>query len=435
MYLNTYSVNDNTFYKTFSGTDAIAFMVLPDCKPILLGSVTTISYSMYRDKKPVTLIGKINVSGYTRGMRVIAGSLVFTMVNQHLVKDIHMQVPYIQSHNKVKADELPMFDIMIICASEYGRATRMMIYGIDITDDSQVVSIQDMFIENTFNFVARDIDEFTMYKDGDSTSNSVARTFRQIDTQMSRTVHGFDMLYYNIDNNTINPDLFDEVQKKLFENGRIEKVSGIFDTETHDAIKALQKEYKLPVTGVLDESTYQAVFNCSYNDNKEQYVITNIDGCICYVDDDLVSECYYIHYKDRVFCEIVNDDVLKTTINGYDVFISVNDVEKSFEYDYKVIPLTPCSTVDAHIYEFDKIGVHINKDCYLKATCISTYKDGTKNITSKVYDKAIANNICTLQEITDAYIYDIEKEGKPTSIQYIIKQDDNFYKWEVNVIE
>ena len=77
--------NLNTFYKTFSGSDAVAFLIFPQSKPILLGSLSTISHSVYREKKPVPLLGKINTGGYTRGMRSIAGTMVFTLVNQHLV--------------------------------------------------------------------------------------------------------------------------------------------------------------------------------------------------------------------------------------------------------------------------------------------------------------------------------------------------------------
>ena len=68
-------LNNDTFYKTFTGMDALAFMMLPEAKPILLGSLTTLSHSVYREKKPVPLLGRINTGGYTRGMRSIAGTI------------------------------------------------------------------------------------------------------------------------------------------------------------------------------------------------------------------------------------------------------------------------------------------------------------------------------------------------------------------------
>jgi hypothetical protein len=153
--------NLNTFYKTFSGSDAVAFLIFPQSKPILLGSLSTISHSVYREKKPVPLLGKINTGGYTRGMRSIAGTMVFTLVNQHLVEDLKEQIPYLEAHGKLKADELPFFDIMIVCSNEYGAASQLYIYGAEFYEDGQVISVQNIYIENTFSFVARDIDDFS----------------------------------------------------------------------------------------------------------------------------------------------------------------------------------------------------------------------------------------------------------------------------------
>ena len=143
---------NNTFYKTYTGTDTLVFVIFPESKPIILGSLTTISYSIFREKRPVPLLGKINTGGYTRGMRTIAGSMIFTVINQHFVEDIVQQIPYLSAHDKIKADELPFFDVMIVCANEYGANAQMMLYGVEFLDDAQVISINDMFIENTLIF-------------------------------------------------------------------------------------------------------------------------------------------------------------------------------------------------------------------------------------------------------------------------------------------
>ena len=78
----------DTFYKTFSGTDTLVFILIPNTKPIVLGSLSTISYSTFRIKKPVPLISEINVSGYTKGIRTVAGTMVFTLINQHWVNEL-----------------------------------------------------------------------------------------------------------------------------------------------------------------------------------------------------------------------------------------------------------------------------------------------------------------------------------------------------------
>ena len=55
-------VSLSKYYRSFSGTDTIAFLVFPGCTPIAIGTLTTISYSMYRSKVPVLNIGRTNIN-------------------------------------------------------------------------------------------------------------------------------------------------------------------------------------------------------------------------------------------------------------------------------------------------------------------------------------------------------------------------------------
>ena len=61
------------YYKSFSGTDTLAFIMMPGSSPVVIGSLTTVSYSMFRNKKPVVNIGRTNINGVTRGARIFAG--------------------------------------------------------------------------------------------------------------------------------------------------------------------------------------------------------------------------------------------------------------------------------------------------------------------------------------------------------------------------
>lgn len=155
-------------FMSFSGVDALVFMLLPNTSPICFGSLTTISYSIYRDTKPVPLMNRISVGGYTRGTRFVAGTAIFTLVNKHWTNELLDKVPWLKAYGNLKADELPIFDIMIVCANEYGAWTQMMIHGAWFTDEGQVLSIEDIFTENQFSFVARDINTMT---DGSTESN------------------------------------------------------------------------------------------------------------------------------------------------------------------------------------------------------------------------------------------------------------------------
>ena len=96
--INT-SNSRNTFRysnETFSGCDMTAtitinkqsynkttkkYQIQPYTK--VLGELTTISYSINMDKKPVRSIGNVNAKDYVMGQRTIAGSLVFSVFNKH----------------------------------------------------------------------------------------------------------------------------------------------------------------------------------------------------------------------------------------------------------------------------------------------------------------------------------------------------------------
>ena len=71
-------------------------------------------------------------------------------------------------------DELPPFDITISFANEYGTQARLAIYGVRIINEGQTMSINDVYTENTYQFVATDIE----YMNGSNTVVS-AREFEE----------------------------------------------------------------------------------------------------------------------------------------------------------------------------------------------------------------------------------------------------------------
>lgn len=167
---------DNNFCKAFSSTDSLAFVLFPESKPILLGSLTSISYSIQTNKKPVVSIGSTKVSGYTRGPKMIFGKMEFTLINQNLVSDLTSNISVLSNKKKISSDELPLFDIMIVSLNEYKYVTQMMIYGIDITNDSQIISIDDIFIKNTIHFVATDLNDFASLPSNKTVQNTISNS-------------------------------------------------------------------------------------------------------------------------------------------------------------------------------------------------------------------------------------------------------------------
>jgi hypothetical protein len=136
----------------------------------VLGSLQTLAVQTHREKYGVRSLGKSYVKGYTRGPRTIAGSMIFTVFEEHpltrLIKAMGASGLYGESYldtdiSTLIPDQLPPIDLTIIFANEYGKFSRMSIYGVEFMNDSQTYSIEDLMTEGVMNFVARDIDIMT----------------------------------------------------------------------------------------------------------------------------------------------------------------------------------------------------------------------------------------------------------------------------------
>lgn len=447
--------NLNTFYKTFSGSDAVAFLIFPQSKPILLGSLSTISHSVYREKKPVPLLGKINTGGYTRGMRSIAGTMVFTLINQHLVEDLKEQIPYLEAHGKLKADELPFFDIMVVCANEYGAASQLYIYGAEFYEDGQVISVQDIYIENTFSFVARDIDDFSrinpIVQSGSIGSNYTVETL--VGYAFSKS--DYDDLYSNVASSAFtSSDKLKEAQTSLKAEGYDVNLNGIADNETVLAIKDFQSKNKLNVTGELTDVTYGLLTDresflkdaaMSQLDETPQKVIIqiqnkngayvysntdkdNIIGITKYLDD-------YVGYDCGEFVEI--------TFYGNTGYIAKEDTKPpassiNVDYDEK--------TESGKIYSYyidefnpDSIGVSVkaNNDVEFRISAIGYFKNNASSFTCRYYTlKAGDTRDLILSYLSTSFIYNIKQKSIPLKVDFIITPvGGTSIKWTVKLKE
>lgn len=165
---------ENTFRyanETFSGCDMTAaitinmnvydeqkkkWSVQPYTK--ILGELQTVSYSIHMEKRPIRSIGNVNAKDYVMGPRTIAGSLVFSVFNKHFAEDIigALNAGY-QAGTAFLVDELPPFDITISAANEYGYRSGLVIYGVRLLNEGQVMSINDVYTENTYQYYATDL--------------------------------------------------------------------------------------------------------------------------------------------------------------------------------------------------------------------------------------------------------------------------------------
>ena len=147
---------------SFSGTDMLATMTISGTENVngshVLGSIQTLSYSIHQNKYPVRSIGNINAKDYVMGPRTIAGSLVFAVFDRHFAYAAMEDIQKEYKNYHFLADEMPPFDITITYANEYGANSKLALYGVRLVNEGQVMSINDIYTENTYQFVATDID-------------------------------------------------------------------------------------------------------------------------------------------------------------------------------------------------------------------------------------------------------------------------------------
>ncbi len=180
-----------------------------------IGDIQTLSYSIHREKTPVRTIGRTSPPAYTAGPRTIAGTLIFATFNTRALQEVYSN----QQTSSVRgigdnvltkgningkeellsdarllrpADTIPQFDILLYFASESGNDSVMSIMRVDIMDEGQTFSIQDIFTEHTMQFVASEVS--LMEKVQDKWQAGVigsARVFRNAGLLRRSTAQGF----------------------------------------------------------------------------------------------------------------------------------------------------------------------------------------------------------------------------------------------------
>ena len=168
-------------YNSYSGCDIVVtarMNVITGAKKEMkekiytLGSLQTLSVSTHQDKQPVRVIGSTNALDYVMGQRTIAGSLVFAVFDQHFATEMFNDLEETTGKTFFLPDELPALDITITFANEYGRTSRMAIYGLRIINEGQVMSVNDLYTENTYQFVATAMEPLKKGVQGGASSSS-----------------------------------------------------------------------------------------------------------------------------------------------------------------------------------------------------------------------------------------------------------------------
>lgn len=168
-------------YTSFSGADIVATF-----DGFVIGELQAITYSVTREKAPIYTMGSANPRSFSRGKRGIAGSIVFTVFDGDALKKLKERATFkgykenrqvlsvgewdsamssrvannqlsADNLNAMYADEIYPFDITITFRNEYGQQARMSLLGVEILNEGQGMSIDDVTTEKACTFVAREI--------------------------------------------------------------------------------------------------------------------------------------------------------------------------------------------------------------------------------------------------------------------------------------
>jgi len=133
----------------------------PNLSTKTLAEAQTLAISIYRDKQAVRACGTVYPKAFTRGPREIAGSIIFTVFNEHVMHrflEAHATDFDAVRFTTAILDQLPPVDITVSFANEFGAVSRMALYGVEFLTEGQTMSIEDLLTENVVSFVARDFD-------------------------------------------------------------------------------------------------------------------------------------------------------------------------------------------------------------------------------------------------------------------------------------
>lgn len=131
-------VEPQNFYKTF-------------------GQIQTLSITSRRSVEPVRRLGETSPAAYTKGPRTFAGSMVFILLKEDPLLDLYRvslddrydgEPYYVQ-------DRMPPFNILITGVNEYGHVVEAALFGVTLIADGITLSIDDLYTEIQYTYVAR----------------------------------------------------------------------------------------------------------------------------------------------------------------------------------------------------------------------------------------------------------------------------------------
>lgn len=152
-------------FNTFTGSDIRPLAYFPPNpegeederlgKFIELGDLQTITVSTHRPTAKGRTLGRANVVAHARGVRTIAGTMIFNRVDQDAFLSVWARcelerpdlVPFF-------IDQMPPFHVILHAQNEMGLQASAAILHITLTDTGEAFTIEDLVPENTATYEA-----------------------------------------------------------------------------------------------------------------------------------------------------------------------------------------------------------------------------------------------------------------------------------------
>jgi len=167
-------------YTTFTGADLKAVF-----HNILIGELVGLSYTVTREIAPIYTTGSPDPRSFSKGKRGIAGTLVFQKFDRHALRDLMDKSVYVAKNDDIQSighrpideisgianderlgvrlatpiyvDQIPPFDITITYANETGQLAMERLMGVQILNEGNGISIDDLTNETNCTFVCRHV--------------------------------------------------------------------------------------------------------------------------------------------------------------------------------------------------------------------------------------------------------------------------------------
>lgn len=130
-----------------------------DLKIEPFAELQTLSVSIASSFGPVRRLGEKEAVEYKGGARTIAGSMIFAVMNRDVFHKFLRNKIVATSSDRFTSpdyvDQIPPFNILIRGCNEMGTSASGMLIDVKLTNFGTTFSIDDLYLESTYSYVAR----------------------------------------------------------------------------------------------------------------------------------------------------------------------------------------------------------------------------------------------------------------------------------------